>query len=346
MRRLFQELRLISQESYQAQGLTRPDGGTFRNVQGERGSFEFELQCYGRRICTKGNPIIKEEGPHKRSIWYTSQQLFMPRSERTLPTASIPMETLTIAPAKHKKVGINAAEPVDAVTTLMSGLSDPSWKSALADTVDSEWFRNLALFVQEERASGKIIYPPQEDLFSALNLCPLETVKVVIIGQDPYHGPGQGHGLAFSVQRGVKIPPSLQNIVREAMTDVFIDQPTHGNLEHWAKQGILLLNTVLTVRQGDANSHANQGWEKFTDAVVQKVNDASSRGIVFLFWGKAAAKKGQGVDLSKHVLIETSHPSPLGATKTNSPFIGSRCFSRANDALVGMNIPPVDWSIL
>ena len=189
------------------------------------------------------------------------------------------------------------------------------------------------------------IYPPADDIFQALNLCPLDRVKVVIVGQDPYHQKGQGHGLAFSVRRGVRPPPSLKNVVREAMTDVGITAPTHGNLEHWAEQGVLLLNTVLTVRQGEANSHAKRGWEDFTDSMINILNN-EREGLVFLLWGNPAAKKAAGVDKSKHVIIQCSHPSPLGATKTKSPFIGSRVFSRANKALEDMGKGPIDWNIV
>jgi uracil-DNA glycosylase len=227
---------------------------------------------------------------------------------------------------------------------LISGLEDQGWKNALSDAIRSESFQNLESFLEQERATGATIYPPQEDVFSAFNLCPLDKVKVVIVGQDPYHGPGQGHGLAFSVRHGIKPPPSLKNIVREAMEDVGIDEPTHGDLEHWAKQGVLLFNTVLTVRRGEANSHSKQGWEDFTDAVIRVLNER--QGVVFLLWGNPAAKKAKGVDDSKHVIIQTSHPSPLGVTKTKSPFRGSRCFSRANKALEDMGSAPINWSIL
>jgi uracil-DNA glycosylase len=157
-------------------------------------------------------------------------------------------------------------------------------------------------------------------VFSALNKCPFEDVKVVIIGQDPYHGHGQGHGLAFSVQEGVNPPPSLKNIFKELESDVGIDHPSHGNLECWATQGILLLNTVLTVRRGEANSHSKMGWEDCSDEIVEALNEKRD-GLVFLLWGAPAAKKGKTLDASKHTVIKTSHPSPLGATKTKTPFL-------------------------
>ena len=229
---------------------------------------------------------------------------------------------------------------------LLFGLFDEAWKTALAAALKSESFERLQSFLTQEHANGATIFPPREDVFAALNHCPFDQVKVVIVGQDPYHGPGQGHGLAFSVRKGVKPPPSLQNILREAMNDVGIAQPMHGNLEQWSEQGVLLLNTVLTVRSGEANSHKGQGWEEFTDEVIRALNDQSEKGIVFLLWGNPAAKKASTVDETKHVVIRTSHPSPLGATKTASPFLGSRCFSRTNDALNTMGREPIDWSVL
>jgi uracil-DNA glycosylase len=238
-------------------------------------------------------------------------------------------------------------EPDGAVQSLLDGLTEPGWKELLSEHVQTESFRNLAVFLEEERAKGRTIFPPRKDLFSALNLCPLDEVKVVIIGQDPYHGPGQAHGLAFSVQKGVRAPPSLQNIIREAIEDVGIEEPHHGNLEHWAKQGVLLLNAVLTVRQGEANSHAKKGWEEFTDAVIEKLTaDEKHAGLVFLLWGNAAQKKAEAVvDGSKHTIICTSHPSPLGATKTGSPFLGSKCFSRTNTELINLGKEPIDWNL-
>ena len=199
-------------------------------------------------------------------------------------------------------------------------------------------------FLENERSSGATIYPPQTDIFAALNLCPFDKVKVVICGQDPYHGPGQGHGLAFSVRLGVPPPPSLKNIFREVVDDVEIPPPAHGNLYKWAKQGVLLLNTVMTVRRGEANSHKQQGWEEFTDSVIRAI-DEQNDGVVFLLWGNPAQQKAKGIDESKNVVIRTSHPSPLGATKTKSPFLRSRCFSRANQALEEMGKDPVDWTV-
>ena len=262
---------------------------------------------------------------------------------------------------KGAKIGVVAAseravtvtaDPSTLVASLLAGLTEPGWKGVLSDTLQkSESFSKLAVFLEEERLRGETVYPPSKDIFAALNLCPLDAVKVVIVGQDPYHGSGQGHGLAFSVRKGVRPPPSLLNIFKEVIDDVGIDDPKHGNLECWARQGVLLLNTVLTVREGEANSHAGKGWEEVTDAIIREVSERNQRadscGLVFLLWGNAAAKKVGRVliDEDAHTTIQTSHPSPLGATKTKSPFLGSRCFSLANKALIAMGLDPVNWSV-
>eukprot|EP01034_Spumella_vulgaris_P025778 gene25778-32270_t len=185
----------------------------------------------------------------------------------------------------------------------------------------------------------------QRPIFSAFNLCPFDTVKVVVIGQDPYHGPGQAHGLAFSVQHGVAIPPSLKNMIKELTNDPdsVMNKPGHGNLEHWSQQGVLLLNNVLTVRKADANSHQKHGWEQFTDAVVRELS--KREGLVYLLWGKPAQLKCKNIDSTKNTIITSSHPSPLAAYKTDEPFIGSKCFSRCNAALVERGQTPIDWTI-
>lgn len=328
-RMLFRELQSVALEAYKAEGI--------------RGQLDFQLQCYGREYCARGKAVHKEtNGPHGRTIWYTDDQLFMPRSQRaaaTLTSVSIPKQSTNTSPST-----VTTVTSEKATSELVSSLTEVSWKEALSDAMASESFLKLAAFLQEEQASGATIYPPHDEIFNALNLCPFDQVKVVIVGQDPYHGPGQGHGLAFSVRKGVKAPPSLQNIFREATEDVGIEAPEHGNLEHWARQGVLLLNTVLTVRRGEANSHARRGWEDFTDKVVQELN-GKQEGLVFLLWGSPAAKKASGVDTSKHTIIRTSHPSPLGATKTNLPFMGSKCFSRTNAALIKMGKDPIDWNV-
>ena len=252
----------------------------------------------------------------------------------------------------------------DHVWNILDGLHEPGWKQALKPyTTSSNSFESLQVFLEEECAvyGPSQIYPPRHQIFSALNLCPLDKVKVVILGQDPYHGPNQSTGLAFSVSKSIsKIPPSLRNIFKELDNDVGRQSGgpppiiRHGDLEGWAKQGVLMLNTVLTVRRGQANSHKKRGWEDFTDEIVcilrdhaNKNNDEadSSGGIVFLLWGAPAAKKAKSIVDSdaKHVVIATSHPSPLGATKTASPFLTSGCFSRVNEALVEMGKTPIDW---
>lgn len=198
------------------------------------------------------------------------------------------------------------------------------------------------------------MYPPAVDTFSALNLTPLDNVKVVIVGQDPYHGPNQAHGLCFSVRKGVYVPPSLKNIYKELLEDKkvsnFTRMPTHGFLERWAKQGVLMINTVLTVRRGEANSHKKKGWEMVTDEIIRAVDrraKETGKGVVFLLWGNPAAEKAKTAlrGTSRHHIICTSHPSPLGARKTKSPFLGSKCFSRANEALKGFGYDEIDWCV-
>lgn len=201
------------------------------------------------------------------------------------------------------------------------------------------------------------VYPPPEDVFRALLLTEFDNVKVVIVGQDPYHGPNQGHGLCFSVRKGVDIPPSLKNIYKELKNDPKVDfprngrMPNHGYLERWARQGVLLLNAVLTVRRGEANSHKKKGWEDFTDEVLRVLardRRQSGKGLVYLLWGKPASQKIEtvlGQTNKNQKIIATSHPSPLGATKTKAPFLGSQCFSRANEALEEMGLEPIDWNV-
>ncbi|KAG7341362.1 uracil-DNA glycosylase [Nitzschia inconspicua] len=228
------------------------------------------------------------------------------------------------------------------------------WRQALHQHLSSPSFARLADFVESQR-NNCTIYPPPKDTFTALNWTPLDQVKVVIVGQDPYHGPNQAHGLCFSVHRGQKVPPSLRNIYKELVQDDEIDtfkaMPQHGYLERWARQGVLMINTVLTVRRGDANSHQKKGWEEFTDEVIRAVDRNSSTGVVFLLWGKPASTKmttaltGRSNKVTRHTVISTSHPSPLGATKTDSPFLGSKCFSRANKALRKMGHNEIDWRV-
>lgn len=258
-----------------------------------------------------------------------------------------------------KSKSTSSASSSPEVTELMSNLTDDSWNIKLNEYTSRPSFRNLAKFVAKERVS-QTVYPPPCDVFSALNSLPVDKVKVVIVGQDPYHQPNQGHGLAFSVRKGIRIPPSLRNIYKELLNNTkknpdcgFDVVPKHGYLEQWCSQGVLLLNAVLTVRRSDANSHAKKGWEDFTDEIIKiLLNHAKSSNskLVFLLWGKPASKKAESIinrygGRGRHVIISTSHPSPLGATKTNAPFIGSDCFNRANDALIKMDKSPISWKI-
>lgn len=218
------------------------------------------------------------------------------------------------------------------------------WRDVLCKEPTKPYFTRLTTFINNElRANNKRIFPPVNKLFTAFNLCQFNDVKVVIIGQDPYHGPNQAHGMCFSVQRGVPPPPSLKNIYKEAIEDVGIRPPQHGNLEYWAKQGVLLLNVVMTVRQGEANSHQYKGWEQFTDATIDALK--KKQGIVYLLWGKSAQEKCKSIDKKKNTIIATSHPSPLGAYAKVNPFITSKCFSKCNAALIANGKTEIDWNI-
>jgi len=215
---------------------------------------------------------------------------------------------------------------------------DSSWKPLLADEFEKEYFIRLTDFVREEYIS-KTVYPPAGLIFNAFNLCPFPGVKVVIIGQDPYHGPGQAHGLCFSVRDDVDFPPSLRNIFKEIEMDLGISGPRSGNLERWAKQGVLLLNATLTVRANLAGSHQKKGWEQFTDAVISKINNEKNN-LVFLLWGAYAQKKGETIDRSRHLVMESVHPSPLSASRG---FFGNSHFSKCNKYLAEKGIQPIDW---
>lgn len=212
------------------------------------------------------------------------------------------------------------------------------WNPVLRTEFDKPYWAELQRFVAAERARTTV-YPAHEDTFSALHRTPLAQVKVLILGQDPYHGPGQAHGLCFSVRPGVAQPPSLVNIFKELHADLGIEPPSHGSLQAWADAGVLLLNAVLTVRAGAAGSHAGKGWERFTDEVIATVN-AKTEPVVFILWGAYARKKKALIDTSRHTIIESAHPSPLSA---HNGFFGSRPFSRANAALVAAGREPVDW---
>jgi uracil-DNA glycosylase len=217
---------------------------------------------------------------------------------------------------------------------------DESWKQVLSDEFSKPYFPLIKQFIVAEKQKGKTVYPPGSLIFNAFNLTPFNKLKVLILGQDPYHGAGQAHGLSFSVPIGVKAPPSLVNIFKEMKTDLGIDPPTHGNLEKWAKQGVLLLNASLTVNAGEANSHVAAGWHTFTDAVIKKISD-QKEGVVFILWGKFAQDKSALIDTSKHMVIKSAHPSPFSAHL----FFGSRPFSKTNDWLQKHGEKQIDWSL-
>ena len=222
----------------------------------------------------------------------------------------------------------------------MVALND-SWKIPLQAEFDAPYMAVLKEFLVAERAKGKRIFPKGSEWFHALDATPLENVRVVILGQDPYHGEGQAHGLCFSVKHGVRPPPSLVNIYKEMESDLGLPPPAHGNLEAWARQGVLLLNSVLTVEAGLAASHQGKGWERFTDAVVRQVNDLE-RQVVFILWGSYAQKKAAFVDRTRHLVLASAHPSPLSA---HNGFFGSRPFSKTNEFLIAKGQEPIDWNL-
>jgi len=215
---------------------------------------------------------------------------------------------------------------------------DQSWKEHLQTEFDKPYFKSLTDFVKEEYARGTV-YPPGRFIFNAFDLCPFDKVKVVIIGQDPYHEPGQAHGLCFSVQEGVQFPPSLRNIFKEISDDLGKPVPVNGDLTRWARQGVLLLNATLTVRAGMAGSHQGKGWEEFTDAVIRELN-ASRDGLVFILWGSYAKKKGAVIDRSRHLVLSSAHPSPLSAY---NGFFGNHHFSLTNKWLTDHGETPIEW---
>lgn len=215
------------------------------------------------------------------------------------------------------------------------------WKEHLADEFSQPYMQALAEFLAAEENAGKILFPASSHCFNALNSTPLDQVRVVILGQDPYHGPGQAHGLCFSVRPDVPAPPSLVNMFKEIQSDLGIPPPDHGCLQPWAEQGILLLNSVLTVVQGQAGAHQGKGWERFTDRVIETVN-REREGVVFLLWGNYARKKGQHIDRSRHLVLEGPHPSPLSAYRG---FFGCKHFSRANEWLREQGQKPVSWEL-
>ena len=214
----------------------------------------------------------------------------------------------------------------------------PDWKALLEEEFSKPYFEELTRFVKEEYATRRI-YPRGSNIFRAFDKCPLDKLKVVIIGQDPYHGPGQAHGLCFSVAEGVPHPPSLQNIFKEVAADIGTPIPASGNLDRWAEQGVLLLNAVLTVREHEAASHAGKGWEQFTDAVVRKIAERK-QGVVYLLWGSYAQRKGAIADPTQNCILKAVHPSPLSAYRG---FLGCKHFSKANDYLISTGQTPINW---
>lgn len=215
---------------------------------------------------------------------------------------------------------------------------EPSWESALEKVFQQDYFKELASFVRDEYSNGKV-FPPGKEIFNAFWHCPINKVKVVILGQDPYHGPGQAHGLSFSVKPGIPFPPSLLNIFKEIKSDLGKSMPPNGDLTRWADQGVFLLNATLTVKETLAGSHQNKGWEQFTDEVIREINESQPH-VVFMLWGAYAQKKAVLIDKSKHLILKAPHPSPLSAHRG---FLGCKHFSQANSYLISKGIDPIEW---
>jgi uracil-DNA glycosylase len=228
------------------------------------------------------------------------------------------------------------------LATVSDYQSQHTWATFLNKEKEKSYFTDLLRFVESERLAGKIVYPPKDRTFYALKLTPLSNLKVLILGQDPYHGPNQAHGLSFSVPKGIKSPPSLCNIFKELISDLKIHMPTSGDLTPWAEQGVLLLNSVLTVESGLPSSHAKRGWENFTDEVIRVAN-RESLNTVFVLWGSFAQQKIDLIDSAKHLIIRSPHPSPLSASRG---FFGSRPFSQINNYLSAKRKSPIDWQLL
>eukprot|EP01134_Creolimax_fragrantissima_P006206 CFRG6206T1 len=240
-----------------------------------------------------------------------------------------------------KRVRIAADLSVSVDTDSLEAAMGDSWLRVLSDEFEKQYFKRLKAFLATEAAAKKKVYPPPEFIYEWTRICTFDDVKVVILGQDPYHRKGQAHGLSFSVVPGIATPPSLVNIYKELTADIAgFKRPSHGYLVEWAKQGVLLLNACLTVREGEANAHANKGWENFTDAVIKQINVKKSN-VVFLLWGAYAQKKGAMIDKKKHCIVKTVHPSPLSAHRG---FLGSKCFSKCNEYLSDNSITPIDWT--
>ena len=229
----------------------------------------------------------------------------------------------------------------NAINTQRSIKLEDSWKKLLFEEFGESYMQSLRQFLFDEKAKGKRIFPPGEEIFNALNTTAFDNANVVILGQDPYHGARQAHGLCFSVKPGIEIPPSLVNIYKELETDLGFMRPTHGCLTYWAEQGVLLLNAVLTVESGRAGSHQGKGWERFTDKIIALLNE-NKRGIVFILWGSYAQKKGAIIDRQKHMVLQSSHPSPLSASKG---FFGNHHFSKTNDYLKSQGKASIDWQL-
>lgn len=227
------------------------------------------------------------------------------------------------------------------MTTRISPKLEAGWKEALAASFSDPRMIALKDFLRSEKASGQTVYPPASRMFAAFDSTPWDKVRVVILGQDPYHGPGQANGLCFSVNPGVPIPPSLLNIYKEIENDLGIPRPSHGDLTSWAEQGVLLLNATLSVRAHQAGSHQKKGWEEFTDDVVARLNEEKS-GLVFMLWGSYARKKGAIIDRSRHTVLQAPHPSPLSAHRG---FFGCGHFSKVNEVLQAQGRPPIDWGV-
>lgn len=311
----------------------------------------------------------EDETPSKREKLETSQAEEVPTTQAQptaasskTPSPSTDVEASSATPTsglseeQQRRIEMNLAaaqakrnaqtDPVGLIETMACVSSD--WRTALAPELSKPYFRSLMRFLRNEY-STRTILPPAPKALTALQLCPLSKIRVVILGQDPYFShPDQANGLAFSVSKNVQIPPSLRNMIKEAVQDVGIPQPRHGALECWARQGVLLLNTVLTVRHGTANSHQKKGWEHFTDAIIKKVNRECD-GVVFLLWGKPAQKKMSFIHSSRHTVIKSSHPSPLSAgrkTKDCGAFLGSKCYSKVNAILRERGEQEIDWAIV
>lgn len=232
-----------------------------------------------------------------------------------------------------------------AITTLMANAEiklSPDWMPHIGAEFDKSYMQSLRSFLKEEKAAGRVIYPKGSDIFNAMNTTAFDEIEVVILGQDPYHGEGQAHGLSFSVPQGVRIPPSLINIYKEIEAEYGVKMPRSGDLTSWAKQGVLLLNATLTVQQGMAGSHQKRGWEEFTDAIIRAVNDQRDH-VVFMLWGAYAQKKGAFIDRNKHLVLESVHPSPLSAHRG---FLGNGHFKKANDWLEQQGKKPIHWEQL